>query len=131
MARLSSTIEQVQERLDASESRQADAIVQMSEQVERLSDAIDARITALENAEGQDQSLDTLKSELLDMTQRIEERLGFIETDRRMSNGSFQDLRQQVEGIDQSIDERIAKLTAVHDQSVTNALRAWPARTRN
>ncbi len=118
IAQLASTIEQVQRRLDASESRQADAIEQMSEQVERLSKAIDARISSIESSNGGDEGLDTLKSELLDMTQRIEERLAFIETDRRMSNGTVQDMRHQLSSIDKSMDERIEKLTAAHNQSV-------------
>ncbi len=118
--RLTQTIEQVQERLDASEGRQADALVSMSREVERLSDAIDARISALETGDGG--GMDALREEMQEMTQRIEERLAFIETDRRMANGGVQDLRQQLETIDQSIDERIASVSASHDQAVDDRI---------
>ncbi len=115
--RLSDAIQVVQERLDASEDRQADAIVSMSKEVERLSQAIDTRISALETAET-GPGLEALKEEMLEMTQRIEERLAFIETDRRMANGGLDDLRHQLESIDQSIDERIGSLSAAHNQAI-------------
>lgn len=118
--RLAATIQVVQERLDASEDRQADALVSMSKQVERLSQAIDTRLASLEA--GDSASIDGLREEMLDLTQRIEERIAFIETDRRMANGGLDDLRRQIDSIDQSIDERIASLSATHGHSVDDRI---------
>ncbi|MDP3736617.1 MAG: peptidoglycan-binding protein [Hyphomonadaceae bacterium] len=143
MQRLETALRQVQEHIQLSEARQADAVEAMSAQVERMSRAVDERLRAVE-ARGDQRSIEDVRREMLRLADTIDGRLGAVDALRNdigrlntsvddriqafeQRNASAIDtIGEQVsvvaERLQRRHDENIQRLTARIDQSTTSKL---------
>ncbi|HEX5008097.1 MAG TPA: peptidoglycan-binding protein [Hyphomonadaceae bacterium] len=99
MERLERALRQVQDHIQVSEARQADAVEAMSAQVERLSRAIDERLRAVE-AKGDSKSIEDVRREMLKLADTIDARLG----------GAMDAVRNDIGRLNTSVDDRIQAL---------------------
>lgn len=95
MQRLETALRQVQEQIQVSEARQADAVEAMSAQVERMSRAVDERLRAVE-ARGDQRSIEDVRREMLRLADTIDGRLGAVDA-----------LRNDIGRLNTSVDDRI------------------------
>lgn len=100
--RLERTIRQLQEQLQVSEARQADAVEAMSSQVDRLSRAVDERLRAVE-ARGDQRSIDDVRREMMRLADTIDARLGNVETASRST-------AESVGRLNTAVDDKLAAL---------------------
>ena len=77
--RLERTIRQLQDQINVTEARQADAVEAMSAQVDRLSRAVDERLRAVETR-GDERSIDDVRREIARLADTIDARLSSVET---------------------------------------------------
>lgn len=96
--RLERSLRQVQEQVQVSEARQADAVEAMSAQVERLSRAVDERLRAVESR-GDARSIEDVRREMLRLADTIDVRLGVVDS-----------LRTDIGRLNTSVDDRIQAL---------------------
>src|SRR5690606_13559481 len=96
--RLERSLQQVQEQIQVSEARQADAVEAMSTQVERLSRAVDERLRAVESR-GDARSIEDVRREMLRLADTIDVRLGIVDS-----------LRSDIGRLNTSVDDRIQAL---------------------
>jgi localization factor PodJL len=99
MERLERALRQVQDHIQVSEARQADAVEAMSAQVERLSRAIDDRLSAVE-AKGDARSIEDVRREMLKLADTIDARIG----------GAMDAVRSDIGRLNTSVDDRIHAL---------------------
>ncbi|HVY87600.1 MAG TPA: peptidoglycan-binding protein [Hyphomonadaceae bacterium] len=97
--RLERSLRQVQDQIQVSEARQADAVEAMSAQVERLSRAVDERLRAVE-ARGDQRSIDDVRREMRGLADTIDSRLG----------GAVDTLRSEIGRLNTSVDDRVKTL---------------------
>lgn len=100
--RLERTIRQLQEQLQVSEARQADAVEAMSSQVDRLSRAVDERLRTVE-ARGDQRSIDDVRREMMRLADTIDARLGNVETSSRST-------AESVGRLNTAVDDKLAAL---------------------
>lgn len=130
--RLERQIKQLQEQLQVSEARQADAVEAMSSQVDRLSRAVDERLRTVE-ARGDQRSIDDVRREMTRLADTIDARLGNVETTTRATidnlgrlNTAVDDklsaLEKKSAGAIDAVGEQVAlvaeRLQKRHDDSV-------------
>ena len=99
MERLERALRQVQDHVQVSEARQADAVEAMSAQVERLSRAVDDRLRAVET-KGDSRSIDDVRREMLKLADTIDARIG----------GAMDAVRNDIGRLNTSVDDRIQAL---------------------
>jgi localization factor PodJL len=127
--RLERTIGQLQNQIQVSEARQADAIEAMSAQVDRLSRAVDDRLRAVE-ARGDQRSIDDVRREIANLADTIDARLGSVESNTRSDIGRLNTAvddklnaleKRSAEAID-AVGEQVSivaeRLQRRHDESV-------------
>jgi localization factor PodJL len=107
--RLERALHQVQEQIQVSEARQADAVEAMSAQVERLSRAVDERLRAVETR-GDPRSIDDVRREMVRLADTIDARLGGAEAASRSAAGAVDALRNDIGRLNTSVDDRIQAL---------------------
>lgn len=111
--RLERAISNLQNQIQVSEARQADAIEAMSSQVDRLSRAVDDRLRAVE-ARGDERSIDEVRREIANLADTIDARLGAAESSTRADIGR---LNTAVEDKLQALEKRSANaIDAVGEQ---------------
>ncbi len=127
--RIERSIRQIQEQVQVSEARQADAIEAMSAQVDRLSRAVDERLRAVESR-GDDKSIDDVRREIANLADTIDARLGAVETTARTDIGrlntvvddKLQALEKNSAGAIDAVGEQVAlvaeRLQHRHDESI-------------
>jgi len=122
VARLEGVIRDLQQQIQVSEARQADAIEAMSTQVDRLSRAVDERLRAVE-ARDDRRSIDDVRREIATLADTIDARLG-KEVGRVSAamDDKLQALEQRSAGAIDAVGEQIAliaeRLQSRHDESV-------------
>lgn len=100
--RLERNFRQLQDQINVTEARQADAVEAMSAQVDRLSRAVDERLRAVETR-GDDRSIDDVRREIAHLADTIDARLSGVETSGQKTSDALQRLNT-------SVDERVAGL---------------------
>ena len=127
--RIERSIRQIQEQVQVSEARQADAIEAMSAQVDRLSRAVDERLRAVESR-GDDKSIDDVRREIANLANTIDARLGAVESTVRTDVGrlntvvddKLQALEKRSAGAIDAVGEQVAlvaeRLQRRHDESI-------------
>lgn len=127
--RVERSIRQIQEQVQVSEARQADAIEAMSAQVDRLSRAVDERLRAVESR-GDHKSIDDVRREIANLANTIDARLGAAETTTRADIGrlntvvddKLQAMEQRSAGAIDAVGEQVSlvaeRLQRRHDESV-------------
>jgi localization factor PodJL len=99
MERLERALRQVQDHIQVSEARQADAVEAMSAQVERLSRAVDDRLRAVET-KGDARSIEDVRREMMKLADTIDARIG----------GAMDAVRNDIGRLNTSVDDRIQAL---------------------
>ncbi|HEY7798773.1 MAG TPA: hypothetical protein VIA80_08430, partial [Hyphomonadaceae bacterium] len=99
MERLERALRQVQDHVQVSEARQADAVEAMSAQVERLSRAVDDRLRAVETR-GDARSIEDVRREMLKLADTIDARIG----------GAMDAVRNDIGRLNTSVDDRMQAL---------------------
>jgi localization factor PodJL len=107
--RLERSLRQVQEQLQASEARQADAVEAMSLQVERLTRAVDDRLRAVE-AKGDPRAIEDVRREMLRLADVIDGRMGAAETASRSAIAGVDSLRSDIGRLNTNFDDRMKTL---------------------
>jgi localization factor PodJL len=97
--KLERTLRHVQEQIQVSEARQADAVEAMSAQVERMSRAVEDRLRAVETR-GDARSIEDVRREMARLADTIDARLGNTETA----------LRNAIGRLNTSVDDRVKAL---------------------
>jgi len=127
--RLERTIGQLQDQIQVSEARKADAIESMSAQVDRLSRAVDDRLRVVE-ARGDQRSIEDVRREIANLADTIDARLGSVESNTRADIGrlntavddKLQALEKRSAGAIDAVGEQVAivaeRLQRRHDESV-------------
>ena len=127
--RIERSIRQIQEQVQVSEARQADAIEAMSAQVDRLSRAVDERLRAVE-LRGDQKSIDDVRREIANLANTIDARLGAVETTTRTDIGrlntvvddKLQALEKRSAGAIDAVGEQVSlvaeRLQRRHDESI-------------
>ena len=120
--RLERTIRDLQQQIQVSEARQADAIEAMSSQVDRLSRAVDDRLHAVESR-NDSKSIDDVRREIVNLADTIDARLG---TEIGRLNTAVDDklsaLEKRSAGAIDAVGEQVAivaeRLQRRHDESI-------------
>lgn len=120
--RLERTMRDLQQQIQVSEARQADAIEAMSSQVDRLSRAVDERLRAVE-ARDDRRSIDDVRREIATLADTIDARLGKeIGRINAAMDDKLQALEQRSAGAIDAVGEQIAlvaeRLQTRHDESI-------------
>lgn len=127
--RIERSIRQIQEQVQVSEARQADAIEAMSAQVDRLSRAVDERLRAVESR-GDHKSIDDVRREIANLANTIDARLGAVETTARTDIGrlntvvddKLQTLEKRSAGAIDAVGEQVSlvaeRLQRRHDEGI-------------
>jgi localization factor PodJL len=127
--RIERSIRQIQEQVQVSEARQADAIEAMSAQVDRLSRAVDERLRAVETR-GDHKSIEDVRREIANLANTIDARLGAVETTTRTDIGrlntvvddKLQALEKRSAGAIDAVGEQVSlvaeRLQRRHDESI-------------
>ena len=127
--RIERSIRQIQEQVQVSEARQADAIEAMSAQVDRLSRAVDERLRAVESR-GDHKSIDDVRREIANLANTIDARLGAVETTTRSDIGRLNTvvddklnaLEKRSAGAIDAVGEQVSlvaeRLQRRHDESI-------------
>jgi localization factor PodJL len=100
--RLERSLRQLQDQINVTEARQADAVEAMSSQVDRLSRAVDERLRAVETR-GDERSIDDVRREIARLADTIDARLSSVETSGQKTSESLAKLGA-------SVDDRMAGL---------------------
>lgn len=100
--RLERSLRQLQDQINVTEARQADAVEAMSSQVDRLSRAVDERLRAVETR-GDERSIDDVRREIARLADTIDARLSSVET-------SGQKTAETLAKLGASVDDRMAGL---------------------
>ena len=100
--RLERSLRQLQDQINVTEARQADAVEAMSSQVDRLSRAVDERLRAVETR-GDERSIDDVRREIARLADTIDARLSSVET-------SGQKTSETLAKLGASVDDRMAGL---------------------
>jgi localization factor PodJL len=117
LERLERLVRALQEKLGESESRQADAVEEMSLHMERMARAVEDRLKSVESRDP-GKSVDEVRRELSQLADRIESRVSSMEADARAANVNFQSLRGELGRVGTQAEERIRDL----DQRSARAL---------
>ncbi len=120
--RLERTIRDLQQQIQVSEARQADAIEQMSTQVDRLSRAVDERLRAVESRDDR-RSIEDVRREIASLADTIDARLGKeVGKINAVIDDKMQLLEQRSAGAIDAVGEQIAlvaeRLQHRHDESL-------------
>ncbi len=130
--RLERDFRQLQDRINVTEARQADAVEAMSAQVDRLSRAVDERLRAVETR-GDDRSIDDVRREIATLADTIDARLSGVEIAGQKASDAIARLSTSVDdrmsglekssaGAIDSVGEQVAlvaeRLQRRHDESV-------------
>ncbi|MEZ6028916.1 MAG: peptidoglycan-binding protein [Hyphomonadaceae bacterium] len=102
LEKLERNFRQLQDQINVTEARQADAVEAMSTQVDRLSRAVDERLRAVETR-GDDRSIDDVRREIARLADTIDARLSNVETSGQKTSDS-------VAKLSASVDERMSGL---------------------
>ncbi len=114
--RLERTIRQLQEQLQVSEARQADAVEAMSSQVDRLSRAVNERLRTVE-ARGDQRSIEDVRREMMRLADTIDARLGNVETASRSATDAIGRLNTSVDDKLSALEKKSAgAIDAVGEQ---------------
>ncbi|OYW89323.1 MAG: hypothetical protein B7Z22_00545, partial [Hyphomonas sp. 32-62-5] len=130
--RLERSLRQLQDQINVTEARQADAVEAMSSQVDRLSRAVDERLRAVETR-GDERSIDDVRREIARLADTIDARLSSVEASGQKTSDSLAKLGASVDvrlaGLESSsagaidaVGEQVAlvaeRLQRRHDESV-------------
>ncbi|MDP3494692.1 MAG: peptidoglycan-binding protein [Hyphomonadaceae bacterium] len=116
LERLERTIRQLQEQIQVTEARQADAVEAMSSQVDRLSRAVDERLRSVE-ARNDQRSIDDVRREMTRLADTIDARLDNVETSGRAAQDAIGRLNTAVDDKLQALEKRGAgAIDAVGEQ---------------
>ena len=116
LERLERTIRQLQEQIQVTEARQADAVEAMSSQVDRLSRAVDDRLRSVE-ARSDQRSIDDVRREMTRLADTIDARLDNVEASGRSSQEAIGRLNTAVDDKLQALEKRSAgAIDAVGEQ---------------
>jgi localization factor PodJL len=131
--RLERSLRQLQDQINVTEARQADAVEAMSSQVDRLSRAVDERLRAVETR-GDERSIDDVRREIARLADTIDARLSSVETirpERRRKRSqnwahplttAWSGLETRSAGAIDAVGEQVAlvaeRLQRRHDESV-------------
>jgi localization factor PodJL len=114
--RIERTIRELQQRLQDAETRQAGAVETISDQVDRMSRAVDERLRAVEGR-ADERSIEDVRREMLRLADTIDARLGAAEASARSTGGAIERLSGAIEDRIQDSERRsAAAIDAVGEQ---------------